>query len=287
MKSAWRVLALSLAAASLAACASNSDDGSTINHMTRTVTETGYARVNGLEIYYEIHGESRADAVPLVLLHGGGSTLETSFARTLPEFAKTRRVIAFDQQGHGRTADVDRPFTFEQSADDAAALLRHLRVERADLYGYSNGGNIALQVAIRHPSLVRKLVLSSALLTRDGADPAFWQSFDHAKLSDMPRELREEYERVAPRPQDLQSFFDKSVQRMRTFRDVPRDQLRAVTAPVLVLVADGDIVRPEHAVETYRTFPHARLAILPGSDHTTLLARADWIVSMVEGFLDV
>ena len=126
-------------------------------------TKHGYAPVNGLKMYYEIHGDARAETPPLVLLHGGGSTIETTFGKILPALAKSRQVIAFEQQGHGRTADIaDRPFTFEQSADDAAALLEHLKIEKADFFGFSNGGNIALQIAIRHPKLVRKLVVASA-----------------------------------------------------------------------------------------------------------------------------
>jgi pimeloyl-ACP methyl ester carboxylesterase len=121
-----------------------------------TAAKSGYAPVNGLSMYYEIHGTGR----PLVLLHGGGSTIDTSFGEVLPSFAKTRQVIAFEQQGHGHTADVDRPFTFEQSADDAASLLRFLEIERADFFGYSNGGNIALQIGIRHPRVVRKLIMA-------------------------------------------------------------------------------------------------------------------------------
>src|SRR5262245_6839298 len=117
-----------------------------------------YASVNGLRMYYEIHGVAN-DRTPLVLLHGGGSTIDTSFGNVLPALARTRRVIAFEQQGHGHTADVDRPFSFEQSAEDTAALLKSLKIERADFFGYSNGGNIALLMGIRHPEMVRKLVV--------------------------------------------------------------------------------------------------------------------------------
>ena len=111
----------------------------------------GYAPVNGLQLYYEIHGNPAKDGVPLVLLHGGGSTLETSFGKLIPLVSKARQVIAFEQQGHCHTADVDRPFSFEQSAEDAVALLRHLHVAKADSLGYSNGGHIALEIALRHP----------------------------------------------------------------------------------------------------------------------------------------
>src|SRR5687767_15945164 len=124
-------------------------------------SRAGYASIHGLNLYYEIHG---AGNTPLLLLHGGGSTIETTFGAVLPHLAKSRQVIAFDQQGHGRTADIaDRPFSFEQSADDAAGLLQHLQIDKADFFGFSNGGNIALQVAIRHPSRVRKLGVAAAM----------------------------------------------------------------------------------------------------------------------------
>src|SRR5205823_8958517 len=116
-----------------------------------SAVERGYAPVNGLQLYYEIHGSPAKDGVPLVLLHGGGSTIETSFGKLIPLVSKTRQVIAFEQQGHGHTADVDRPFSFEQSAEDAVALLRHLHLGKADFLGYSNGGHIALEIALRLP----------------------------------------------------------------------------------------------------------------------------------------
>jgi pimeloyl-ACP methyl ester carboxylesterase len=233
-------------------------------------------------MYYEVHGAGR----PLVLLHGGGSTIETSFGRVLQSFAKTRQVVACEQQGHGRTADVDRPFTFGQSADDTAALLRHLKIERADYFGYSNGGNIALQIAIRHPELVRKLVVASAMVKREGLYPEFWGSMRHAKLDNMPSELREAYLRVAPHPEDLPTFHDKCARRMLEFEDWRVEDVRSIDAPTLVMIGDGDIVRPEHAVEMFRLLPHAQLAVLPGTDHMALVKRADWQVSMIEAFLD-
>jgi pimeloyl-ACP methyl ester carboxylesterase len=249
--------------------------------------KTGYAPVNGLRMYYEIHGAANGKTPPLVLLHGGGSTIDTSFGKVLPSFAKTRRVIAFEQQGHGRTADiVDRPYGFEQSADDAAALLRHLKIERADFFGYSNGGNIALQIAIRHPALARKLVVASAMFKRDGLYPEFWESMKQATLDSMPVELKEAYLKVAPHPERLPTFHDKCVKRMLEFKDWRAQDIRSIDAPTMVMIADGDIVRPEHAVEMFRLLPHGRLAVLPGTDHMTLVTRADWQVSMIEAFLD-
>jgi pimeloyl-ACP methyl ester carboxylesterase len=243
----------------------------------------GYAPVNGARMYYEIHGKGR----PLVLLHGGGSTIETSFARLLPAFSRTRQVIAFEQQGHGRTADVEgRPFSFEQSADDAAALLRHLRIEQADILGFSNGGSIALQVAIRHPELVRKMVVISAIYARSGMTPEFWQSMEHASLDSMPAELKQAYVAVAPHPEQLQTFHDKSVKRMLEFKGWPPEMIRGIQAPTMVIVADGDVVRPEHAVEMFRLLPHGELAIVPGATHALIVENADLLAAMILPFLD-
>ena len=248
--------------------------------------QSGYAPVNGLKMYYEIHGPANGNNPPLVLLHGGGSTIGTSFGKVLRPLAETRQVIAFEQQGHGHTADIDRPFSFEQSADDAAALLRHLKIGNADFFGYSNGGNIALQIAIRHPDLVRKLVVASAMFKRDGLSPEFWESMKRATLQSMPAELREAYLRVAPHPEQLPAFHDKSVRRMLEFKDWRPEDLQKIGAPTMVMIADGDIVRPEHAVKMFRLLPHAQLAVLPGTDHMTLVNRAEWQVSMIKTFLD-
>ena len=152
--------------------------------MTMTMT-TGHASIHGIRMYYEVHG--RRDGVPLLLLHGGGSTIDSTFGRVLPLLAEHRRVIAIEEQGHGRTSDRDQPVTFEASADDAAALLRHLDVVEADVFGFSNGGSVALQVAIRHPELVRRLVFASSLTRRDGAPPQFWEFMRQATFEDMPQ----------------------------------------------------------------------------------------------------
>lgn len=248
--------------------------------------QTGYAPVNGLRLYYEIHGPANPAQPPLVLLHGGGDTIGTSFGRVLPVLARTRQIIAFEQQGYGHTADVDRRFSFEQSADDTAALLAFLRVERADLFGFSNGGTIALQVAIRHPRVVRRLVAASAFFRRDGGEPWFWEAMKNARLENMPIELQEAYRQVAPQPENLRRFHDKAAQRMRDFKDIPAEAIRAIAAPTLVMVGDADVVRPEHAVALFRLLPHAQLAVLPGTDHMAMMQRTDWLVTMLDGFLD-
>jgi pimeloyl-ACP methyl ester carboxylesterase len=248
--------------------------------------KSDYAPVNGLKVYYEIHGAN--PAIPsLVLLHGGGDTIRTSFGYILPELARNRQVIAFEQQGYGRTADIaDRPFSFKQSADDTAALLDYLQVRQADLFGFSNGGTIALQVAIRHPAVVRKLVVASGFFSRDGADQGFWNGFAMATLDTMPKELRDSYLEVAPHPENLQSMFNKSVQRMRNFNDIPPDAVRTITAPTLIVCGDTDVMRPEHAVQEFRLLPHAQLAVLPRTNHTQVTARTSWLVPMIEDFLD-
>ena len=245
-----------------------------------------YALINGVQLYYEVHGEAREGTPPLMLLHGGGDTIQTSFGQILPELAQSRRIIAFERQGYGHTADIaDRPFSFEQFADDTVALLNHLKVEQADLFGFSNGGTVALHIAIRHPRRVRKLVLASAFFSHDGAEQAFWDGFATALPDMMPKVLLDAYLAVAPRPEDFHRFFYKGVELMRNFQDIPREALQAIRAPALVVCGDSDVMRPEHAVEEYRLIPRAQLAVLPGTDHMSLTSKTTWLVPMIERFL--
>lgn len=249
--------------------------------------QTGYAPVNGLRIYYEIHGTENPSRPPLVLLHGGGDTIKTSFERILPLLARDRQVVAFEQRGFGHTADIaDRPFDFEQSAEDTVALMEYLQIAQADLFGFSNGGTIAFQVAIRHPQRVRKLIVASAIFKRDGSYPWFWDSFAHVQLTDMPKQLQDAYREVSPHPEKLQSFFDKCVGRMKNFKDIPDTAIRGIKSPALVVVGDADVMRPEHAVETFRLIANSRVAVLPGTDHMKVTARTDWLVPMINEFLD-
>ena len=143
-----------------------------------------------------------------------------------------------------------------------------------------------MQVAIRHPHLVRKLIVASAMYKREGLYPWLWDSIKHTTLQEMPAELRDAYLRVAPNPENLLMFHDKCVERMLEFKDWKPEDIQSIDAPTLVLIGDADIVRPEHAVEMYRLLPHARLAVLPRTDHMELVERADWLVSMIETFLD-
>ena len=260
--------------------------------MTKTMT-TGHASIHGIRMYYEVHG--RSDGVPLLLLHGGGSTIESTFGCVLPLLAEHRRVIAIEEQGHGRTSDRDQPVTFEASADDAAALLRHLDVVRADVFGFSNGGSVALQLAIRHPELVRRLVFASSLTKRDGAPQQFWDFMRQATFEDMPQPLKDAFLRVNSDPQQLRTMHDKDAARMRDFADVPDATVRTVGVPTLVVMGDRDVATPEHAVSLFRLLPQARLLILP-SGHGHYLGEtsagavdrpyADIAVRLIERFLD-
>ena len=146
------------------------------------IFKSGYSEVNGLKMYYEIHGQGE----PLVLIHGGGSTIQTNFEKIIPLFAKNRMVVAVELQAHGRTNDRNADLTFEQDADDVAALLKNLNIYKANFFGFSNGGTTALQFAIRHPELVDKMILGSALAKRNGAPDWFWGFMAQAKLENMP-----------------------------------------------------------------------------------------------------
>lgn len=239
------------------------------NNTTRI--EASRASVNGIDIYYEVHGDH--DGTPLVLLHGGGSTIDSNFGRVIPFLARTRRVIALEEQGHGRTSDRDQPFTFERSADDVAGLLRHLKVSQADIFGFSNGATVALQVAIRHPEVVRKLVFASSFTKRDGAQPQLWEFIKQADIANMPQVLKDAFLAVNPDSQRLKTMHDKDAARMAGFTDVPDSTVRAVLAPTLIITGDRDIARVEHALELSRVFPDARLLVLP-SGHGDYLAEA-------------
>jgi len=222
----------------------------------------GYARVNGLSMYYEVHGTG---GTPLVLIHGGGSTIGTNFGRVLPLLSRSRRVIAVEVQAHGHTRDIDRPFTFEQDADDVAALLDSLHVQRADILGFSNGGTTALQIAIRHPAKVRRLVIASSNYKRDGMQAGFWDFMEKGTYADMPQPYKNAYLKINPSQAGVHAMHDRDAKRMLAFRDIPDASIRGIQAPALVVVGDRDVIRPEHALELSRTLPHARLCILPGT----------------------
>lgn len=257
--------------------------------------KSGYVSVNGLNMYYEIHGEG----YPLVLLHGAFSGIGTSFGKILPGLAEKRQVIAFELQGHGRTADIDRPLTVEGMADDVAAALSEFGVAQADILGYSNGGSVALHFVTRHPQMVRKLVLMSIGYKLSGVHPGLMEGMGQMKPEMMyGSPFHEEYMRISPRPEDFNRLFEKKTQMDRQLKDFSEQQIRAIKAPALIIIGDSDLIRPEHAVEMFRLFgggvfgdmppglPNSQLAILPGTSHVGVAARADWLVSMIHEFLD-
>ena len=254
--------------------------------------KSGYSEVNGLKMYYEIYGEGK----PLVLIHGGGSTIQTTFGRVIPMLAKHRQLIAVELQAHGRTGDRDSELSFKQDADDVAVLLKNLNIFKADIFGFSNGGTTALQIAVRHPELVDKLVAASALCKRNGVPPQFWGFMEQARLENMPERLKEGYKKVASDTSGLQVMHDKDAKRMVDFKDIPDEKIKSIKAPTLIIIGDKDVITPEHAIEMHRLIANSELAIIPGGhgesigEITTLepnYKESDFVViPMIESFLD-
>jgi pimeloyl-ACP methyl ester carboxylesterase len=296
----------SLAARNLALASDVATPSTEGDDMPQTAPQTGYAPVNDLQMYYEIHGSGGETpssgggglgGEPVVLLHGAYmSTGAMGFLTE--ELANSRQVIVTDLQGHGRTADVDRPLTYEQMADDVAALMDHLGVARADVVGYSMGGGAALQLAIRHPERVRKLVAISAGYRLDGMYPEVI-----AGIAEITPEVfmgtpwyDEFYAAVAPNPEDFPALVEKLKQLDAAEFDWS-EEIRGITAPALLVYGDADVLRPEHMVELFQLLgggvpgdltglPRARLAILPGTTHVTVMQRGDWLLPMLVENLD-
>ena len=267
--------------------------------MTKTTDmapgRAGYAPVNGLNMYYEVHGEGQ----PLVLLHGAFSAIGTSFQHVLPGLAKTRQVIGLEMQAHGHTADIDRALSPEQMADDTVAALGQLGVEKADFFGYSMGSDVALHIVVRHPDVVRKLVLASATYTLSGVHPGLMDGLAETTPDMMfGSPWHEEYLRIAPRPEDFTVLFEKKTQMDRELKDFSAEDISAIKSPTLLIIGDSDLVRPEHAVEMFRLLgggvfgdtpaglPASQLAVLPGTSHVTLVDRADLLLAIIPPFLD-
>ena len=255
------------------------------------IPKHGYSEVNGIKMYYEIYGQGR----PLVLIHGGGSTIQSTFGRAIPLLAEHRQLIAVELQAHGRTSDREKEVTFEQDADDVTTLLTNLKVDKADFFGFSNGGTTAVQIAIRHPAIVDKLILASALCKRSGVPAQFWDFMKQAQLANMPQELKDAYLKVSPNPDGLQIMHDKDARRMVNFSDIPDAQIESIKAPTLIIIGDRDVIKPEHALEMHRQIAGSELAIIPGvhgeyiGEITTLKSNskeAAFVIPMIEGFLN-
>ncbi|MBS1531087.1 MAG: alpha/beta hydrolase [Bacteroidetes bacterium] len=228
--------------------------------MKHTV-KTGYAPVNGLQMYYEIHGRG---GMPLVLIHGGGSTIESSWTNMLPLLSAHGEVIAMELQAHGRTNDRNAPESFEQDADDIAALMKYLGISKANFFGFSNGGTTTLQLAIRHPGLVNKLIDLAGSYQREGVIPGFFEGFKGATIDNVPKKLQEAFLKVNPDKSRLQVMFEKGVARMVSFKDISEDVMKSISASALIIVGDQDVVPIEHAVKLAHVIKGARMIVLPG-----------------------
>ena len=266
--------------------------------MTQTGVQTGYAPVNGLQMYYEIHG---AGGVPLLVIHHGAFGNTGLFGGELvPALAETRQVIVMDQQAHGRTADIDRPLSVAQMADDTVALIEHLGLEQVDVFGYSMGGGITFRLAVARPELVRKLVIAGVYTSGAGAYPgvvAGMESLSPEVFAGSP--LEASYLAVAPNPDNWPVLIEK-IKALGTDAEaysLTPDKVRGIAAPVLYIIGDSDIVLPEHAVEVFRLLgggvpgdltglPTSQLAILPGTTHVGVIFQTDLLLGMIVPFLD-
>lgn len=266
-------------------------------------TKSGNLPINGLNLYHEVYGELGASKTPPLLLIPGAFMATDSMTSWVESFAGERTVIVFDQQGHGRTPDTSRAMSYEQFADDAAALLQALSVERADVMGYSQGGGVAWQLAIRHPALVSKLVSMSATYRRDGWYPSVLESIGGLS-ADVFAGTPVESAFKAHTP-DAKAF-DAYVEKMKVLnvddQDISDEQMRSVSAPTMVIVGDADGVTLEHALAMFalrgggdeeaaasgvlQRVPAARLVVLPAMSHIGLSGASAVLAPMVSAFLD-
>jgi len=256
---------------------------------------TGYAPVNGLNMYYEVHGSGE----PVVLLHGAFMAISGDWNDWVNDLAKTRKVIAVEMQGHGRTADIKRDLTFENLSDDVAVLLDHLKVPSADILGYSLGGGVAMQFAIRHPEKVRKVVSISAVIRNEG-----WVKEGREALRNITAEvfkgspIEAEYMKLSPTPNEFPGFVKHVIAMASQPYDFGADKFKATKAPMFFIHGDADGVRFDHIAEMYRLKgggnihgdmqprSESRLAILPDTTHVTLMNKMSIIVPMIIDFLD-
>ena len=256
-------------------------------------TESGYADVNGLKMYYEVYGQGK----PIVLVHGSFMNIPMNWSQIIPMMIKDRKVIVAEMQGHGRTRDISREFSYEAMADDVSGLLKHFKIDSADILGYSMGGGIAFQFAIRHPQQLRRLVVLSGTYSHDGWWPDAEASFA-TFTADMFKgtSIQKQYDSLGNDP----SHFPEFVKRVISIDLKPYDwtrEVKKIKAPVFMAIGDADGIRYEHALEFFRALgggkmgdmhglPKSRLAILPGTTHVGMMQRADWLIPMITDFLD-
>jgi pimeloyl-ACP methyl ester carboxylesterase len=229
-----------------------------------------------------------------VLIHGGGSTIQTSFGKILPLLAQHHKIIAVELQAHGHTADRDSPESFEQDARDIAALLSYLKITKADILGFSNGGQTTMQMGISYPQLVNKLIIISAFYKRDGAFKGFFERMQNASLDNMPAPLKQAYLKIKNDSAGLQRMFERDRTRMLHFNDWKDEDLASIKAPSLIIAGDKDVVTKEHAVKMSTLIPDAQLMILPGTHGSfigeicTVVQRSkmpEFTVAAIEEFL--
>src|SRR6478609_9099608 len=212
------------------------------NNEKKKESMSGYANVNGLKMYYEIRGTG----TPLVLIHGGGSTIQTTFGRVLDSFAKKHKVIAVEMQAHGHTADIDRPLSFQQDADDIAELLKQLNIDKADLFGFSNGASTTLQFAIRHPELTNRIIVGSTFYKRAGAPDWFWDMMSKPTFEGMPQPYKDAFLKINPNTKALHRMYERDVARMQSFPDITDEQMKSIKAPAFIIMGDKDVTTPAH-----------------------------------------
>ena len=255
--------------------------------------QTGYVSVNGLKMYYEVHGTGK----PLILLHGAYSASGTSFGTLIPELSKNYKVISLELQGHGHTADIDRPITYEALANDVYSALSKLDIKKADVMGYSLGAATTLQLYFNHPEVINKMILISPAYKSDGLYSEVWSSLDMitpAVFEGSP--FKREYDSIAPDPKAFPALVSKMKVLDGTPFDWKADKVRSIKVPVMIILGDADVVKPEHGVEMLRLMgggvigdmvgiPPARLAILPGTSHVGIMHRPDLLLPMILVFL--
>jgi len=230
--------------------------------------EKGYKNVNGIRMYYEIYGSGK----PLVLIHGGGSSILFDFKEVISRLEGRFQLIGIDLQNHGLTDHRDIPETFEQDAHDVAALLKELSIERASFWGFSNGGNTVMQMAHLYPQITEKLIIASSFYKKSGMMDGFFESMAEATLDSMPETLKTNFLSLNPDFSKLENLFDKDSKRMQTFQDWDEKILTSIEVPVLFISGDKDVMKPEHVVEMWRLVPNAQLMILPAGHGSYMMA---------------
>lgn len=253
--------------------------------------ENGYQQINGIEMYYEIYGSGK----PLVLIHGGGSSILFDYKEVIARQENKFQLIGIDLQNHGRSGHRDIPETFEQDAYDIAALLKKINICKASFWGFSNGGNTVMQVAHLYPEMVEKLIVASAFYKRSGMMDGFFESMNNATLDSMPESLKTNFLNLNPDFSALENMFKKDSKRMQTFEDWDENILKNIASPALFISGDKDVMKPEHTVEMWRLAKDSQLMILPATHGSYMMADfngstdeklIDFTVSEVEKFLN-